>query len=135
MTQGESEQAAGTAGGSLGRILFAVLGGAIAWSLHFLGSYALVAIGCVARWEVTVPLVIAGTLILAAAAVGSTLVAWREWRRRGRDLPWDRALSEPPGWYAWLMTVGVLMGVTAVGTILLEGLGTLVLPVCGWDVR
>jgi hypothetical protein len=135
MTQGESEQAVGSAGASLGRILFAVLGGAIAWSLHFLGSYALVAIGCVARWDVTVPLVTAGTLILAAAAAWSTLVAWREWRRVGRDMPWDRALSEPPGWYAWLMTVGLLMGVTAVCTILLEGLGTLMLPVCGWDVR
>ncbi len=135
MTQGESEQAVGTAAASPGRILFAVLGGAIAWSLHFLGSYALLAIGCVARWEATVPIVAAGTLVLAAVAAWSTLVAWREWRRTGRGMPWDRALSEPPGWYAWLMTVGVLMGVTGVVTILLEGLGTLMLPVCGWDVR
>ena len=47
MSQGQTEQALGTAGASVGRTLFAVLGGAIAWTLHFMGSYAVVAVGCV----------------------------------------------------------------------------------------
>jgi len=135
MTQGESEQAVGTAGAPVGRIVFAVLGGALAWSLHFLGSYAVVAIGCVARWGSTIAIVAAGTAVLAGLAVWSTVIAWREWRRTGGDMPWDRALSEPPGWYTWLMTVGVLLGITSAFTILLEGFGTLMLPLCGWDVR
>jgi hypothetical protein len=29
----------------------------------------------------------------------------------------------------------VLLGAVSVLTIALEGLGTLILPVCGWDVR
>jgi hypothetical protein len=135
MSQGETEQGAGTAGTSAGRTLFAVLGGAVAWSLHFLGSYAVVAIGCVAGWASTLWIVIVGTLALAALALWSTVVAWRDWRRSAGDQPWDTALSEPKGWYAWLMTVGALMGITSVFTILLEGFGTLMLPLCGWNVR
>jgi hypothetical protein len=134
MTQGESEQV-DTAGTPLSRLLFAFLGGAIAWSLHFLGSYAVVAIGCVAGWSHTTMVVALGTLALAGLAAWSTVVAWREWRRAGEGQPWDRALSEPPGWYAWLMTVGVLMGITSAFAILLEAAGVFLLPVCGWDVR
>jgi hypothetical protein len=135
MSQGETEQAVGTAGTSVGRLLFAVLGGAIAWSLHFLGSYAVVSVGCVTGWDSTLWIVAAGTAVLAALALWSTVVAWREWRRSSHGQPWDTALSEPRGWYSWLMTVGVLLGITSAFTIVLEGFGTLMLPLCGWDVR
>lgn len=135
MTQGQTEQAVGTAETSAGRMLFAVLGGALAWSLHFLGSYAILSVGCVARWEATTGIVVAGTAVLTALAVWSTAVAWREWRRSSDDQPWDTALSEPRGWYSWLMTVGILMGLTSAFAIALEGFGTLMLPLCGWNVR
>jgi hypothetical protein len=135
MTQGETEQPPGAAGASPGRMLFAVLGGAAVWTLHFLGSYAAIALGCTARWDGTVELVIVGTLGLAAVAAWSTAVAWREWRRASGAQPWDHALSEPRGWFAWLMMVGALLGATSLFTILLEGVGALLLPVCGWDVR
>jgi hypothetical protein len=135
MSQGQTEQAVGTAGTSVGRTLFAVLGGAIAWALHFLGSYAVVAIGCVAGWSTMRPVVAAGTTAMAALGLWSTVVAGREWRRSSGDQRWDTALSEPRGWYSWLMTVGVLMGITSAFTIVLEGFGTLMLPLCGWNVR
>jgi hypothetical protein len=135
MTQGQTEQAVGTAETSAGRMLFAMLGGALAWSLHFLGSYAILSVGCVARWEATTGIVAAGTAVLTALAVWSAAVAWREWRRSSDDQPWDTALSEPRGWYSWLMTVGILMGLTSAFAIALEGFGTLMLPLCGWNVR
>jgi hypothetical protein len=135
MSQGQTEQSVGTAGTSAARTLLAVLGGAIAWALHFLGSYAVVAIGCVAGWSATRLAVAVGTAALAALALWSTVVAWREWRRSSGDQRWDTALSEPRGWYSWLMTVGVLMGITSAFTIVLEGFGTLMLPLCGWNVR
>jgi hypothetical protein len=68
-------------------------------------------------------------------AVWSTLIAWREWRRASGDQRWDDSLNEPRGWYAWLMLAGVLLGVTSIFAILLEGSGPLLLPACGWDVR
>jgi hypothetical protein len=135
MSQGQTEQSVGTGGSSAARTLFAMLGGAIAWALHFLGSYAVVAIGCVAGWSATRLAVAVATAALAALALWSTVVAWREWRRSSGDQRWDTALSEPRGWYSWLMTVGVLMGITSAFTIVLEGFGTLMLPLCGWNVR
>jgi hypothetical protein len=135
MSQGETEQAVGTAGTAAGRTLFALLGGAICWTVHFLGSYAVVAIGCVAGWPSTRLIVAAETVVLAALALWSTVVAWCEWRRSSGEQRWDTALSEPRGWYSWLMTVGVLMGITSVFAIVLEGFGTLMLHLCGGNAR
>ena len=120
MSQGETEQAIPPGVRSPGRTLFAMFGGVAAWTLHFLGSYAVVAII---------------TVVLAALAAWSTLSAWRGWRRVSGGQAWDQALGEPRGWFAWLMTIGVLLGATSVLTILLEGMGALMLPPCGWDVR
>jgi len=135
MTQGETEQQLGTEGAPTGRLLFALLGGAAAWSLHFLGSYAVASIACVAGWRGIRESLAAGTLALGAIAVWSTLVAWRDWRRVSAGQPWDSALSEPRGWFAFLMMTGVLMGIVSAFAIALEGFGTLWLPVCGWNVR
>ena len=135
MSQGESEHPAGVPIPSLGYTLFAVLGGALAWTLHFLGSYAVVAIGCVDRWESVRLSIVIGTVLLGLAAAWSTLTAWRGWRRVSGDQPWDVALSEPRGWYAFLMLTGILLGLVSLVTILLEGLGSVFLPLCGWDVR
>jgi hypothetical protein len=135
MTQGETEQQVGLGGAPTGRLLFALLGGAAAWSFHFLGSYALASIGCVAGWHGIKESLAVGTVVLGAIAAWSTLIAWRDWRRVSAGQPWDAALGEPRGWFAFLMLTGVLLGAVSVLTIALEGLGTLILPVCGWDVR
>jgi hypothetical protein len=135
MSQGEADHPAGVALPSTGHILFAVLGGVLAWALHFLGSYALLAIGCVARWEGLRLSLAAGTAGLLLVAGWSTVAAWRGWRRVSGDQHFDVALGEPRGWLAFLMLTGVLLGATAVLAILLEGLGPLALPPCGWDVR
>ncbi len=136
MSQGETEQVIAPGNVPTSRLLFAILGGAIAWTIHFLGSYAVVAIGCVAGWPRTaVTIVGLGTVLLGGVAVWSTVVAWREWRRVSSDQPVDAGLNEPRGWYAWLMLTGVLMGITSLVTIVLEGSGSLLLPACGWDVR
>lgn len=135
MSQGESEHPAGVTLPPTRYTLFALLGGAVAWTLHFLGSYALVAIGCVAGWGGIRTGLAAGTVALLAVALWSTVLAWHAWRRVSGGQQWDIALSEPRGWFAFLMLTGVLMGAVAALTIALEGMGTLALPVCGWDAR
>jgi hypothetical protein len=135
MTQGQTEHPAGVPVPATGATLFAVIGGAVAWTLHFVGSYALVAVGCVAGWPgLRISLAI-GTAALAALAAWSTLAAWRGWRRVSPGQGWDSALSEPRGRVAFLMLTGVILGGISLLAILLEGLGTLALPLCGWDVR
>jgi hypothetical protein len=135
MTQGETEHQLGTETAPTGRLLFALLGGAAAWSFHFLASYAALAIGCVAGWGGIREMLAIGTLVLLAVAVWSTVIAWRDWRRVSGNQRWDAALGEPRGWFAYLMLTGVLMGIVSAFAIVLEGWGTLMLPVCGWDVR
>ena len=135
MGQGETEHPAGVPIPSVGHTLFAVLGGSLAWALHFLGSYAVVAIGCVDRWAGVRLSIAVGTVLLGAAAAWSTYAAWRGWREVSGDQRWDVALSEPRGWYAFLMLTGLLLGLVALLTIVLEGGGSFFLPVCGWDVR
>jgi hypothetical protein len=135
MTQGETEHQRGIERAPTGRLLFGLLGGAAAWSLHFLGSYAVAAIGCVAGWRGTREILAGGTLVLGAVALWSTVVALREWRRVSGDQPMDAALGEPRGWFAFLMLTGMLLGALSVLTIAVEGFGTLTLAACGWDVR
>ena len=135
MTQGETEHQLGTETAPTGRLLFALFGGAGAWSLHFLLSYAVASIGCVYGWGAIREILAIGTLVLAAVAVWSTVLAWRDWRRVSGGQSWDAGLGEPRGWFAYLMMTGVLMGIVSVLTIVLEGWGTLALPVCGWNVR
>jgi hypothetical protein len=135
MTQGQTEHPAGVPIPATGRILFAVGGGAMAWTLHFLGSYALVAVGCVGGWPGVRTSLAIGTAALGALAAWSTVAAWRGWRRVSAGQRWDTALGEPLGWVAFLMLTGVILGGISLLTILLEGLGTLALPVCGWDAR
>lgn len=135
MTQGATEQQPGTVTLRAGWVLFALLGGSVAWTLHFLGAYAVAAIGCVARWRGIRESLALGTVALAIVALWSTLVAWRAWRQASAGQPWDSALGEPRGWFAFLMLTGALLGGISAFTILLEGFGTLMLPVCGWNAR
>lgn len=126
----EGQEEIGTAGTSLPWLLFAVLGGAAAWTVHFLGSYAVIAIGCAAGWTAIRPVLAVATLALAAVAVWSAVVALRGWRRVSDHQPWDSALSEPHGWFGFLMLTGVLLSIASAFTIVLEGLPTLIVPVC-----
>lgn len=135
MTQGETEHQLGTETAPTGRLLFALLGGAAAWSVHFLLSYAVASIGCVHGWRGIRETLAIGTLALGAVAVWSAVVAWRDWRRVSDGQSWDAALGEPRGWFAYLMMTGVLLGAVSALTIALEGWGTLMLPVCGWNAR
>jgi hypothetical protein len=135
MSQGETEGRLGPVGAPTGRLLFGLVGGWVAWTLHFLGGYAVVAIGCVGGWSAIRAVLAAGTVLLAGVALWSSAVAWQDWRRVSAGQPWDEALSEPRGWFGFLMLAGMLLGALSAATILLEGFATLALPVCGWDVR
>jgi hypothetical protein len=116
-------------GGWLSQV-FAVFGGAFAWVVHFLGSYAFVTIGCMSRLPGIGPIVGVGTFALAGVAAWSAILAWRDWRRVSDGQRWNDALSEPRGWFAWLMMLGVLVGGFAAFTIVLQGIGAVLLPVC-----
>ena len=59
------------------RLLFALLGGALAWTLHLFASYAVVAVGCLHGWSGARPSLAVVTLAALALAVGAGIVAVR----------------------------------------------------------
>lgn len=59
------------------RLLFALLGGGVAWSAHLLASYAVVAIACANGWPGARPTLVILTLGAAAVAVIAGVTAGR----------------------------------------------------------
>jgi len=114
----------------LGRVAFAVLAGPIAWAIHFMGSYALVALDCTTGWGGARLTIAVGTLLLAAVSLGAAAVGYRGWRERSAEQPWDAALAEPRGWVPFAMTSGGVLGLLSALTIILQGLSAVLVPVC-----
>jgi hypothetical protein len=94
-----------------------VFGGPVAWTLHLLASYAIVAIGCSARWNGTALALVAITVGCAAVSVGSGVVAWR-----------DRSRTEPTA--RLLGTIGLGLALLFLGVILLAGAVPAMVPLC-----
>jgi|SRR5690606_30086028 hypothetical protein len=115
-----------------GRLFIAVFGGPIAWSLHLLASYFLVALFCATGWPGLGVGLAAATALAAAAAAGSGLVAWRAWREHVDGQPWDSALSDPHGRATgFLLVIGMIAAGLFLLIILLAGLPPIFLSGCG----
>ncbi|HEY8470225.1 MAG TPA: hypothetical protein VIL18_11310 [Longimicrobiales bacterium] len=114
-----------------GRLFVAVFGGPIAWSLHLLVSYFLVALFCNTGWPGLGIALAGATVLAAAAAAGSGLVAWRAWREHVDGQPWDAALSDPRGWATgFLLVIGMVAAGLFLLIILLAGLPPIFLSEC-----
>jgi len=119
-----------------GRLFFAVFGAAIAWSLHLLMSYLIIATFCNTGWPGLRVALVATTLLSAAGAAASGVVAYRTWRAHVGGQAWDAALRDPHGRATGFLLV---MGMVAAGLflliILLGGLPPFLLPGCGPGVQ
>jgi hypothetical protein len=114
----------------LGAAAFAAGAGPAAWALHFMGSYALVALACTTGWTgVGVVLAIA-TILLALLAAASAVVGYRGWRESRAPQHLDAALNEPGGWRGFVMTSGIVLGALSAVSIILQGAATLLAPLC-----
>jgi len=124
---------AGTPG--LWTLLAALLGGAAAWSLHFLLSYVLLAVGCSTRWSGARPALLVLSLVALAATIASGWIAWRQWRvAREIDTPtddaWDARMGERTARVSFLMVLGLFFaGLFALG-IVYEAITVWLAPLC-----
>ncbi|HEX6644402.1 MAG TPA: hypothetical protein VF037_06985 [Gemmatimonadales bacterium] len=114
----------------VGAAAFAALGGPLAWVVHFMGSYVLVALACTTGWEGLGATLAAATVMLAIVAGATTIVGLRGWRRTRAPQRLDAALNEPRGWRAFLMLSGIVLGALSAFTIVLQGLSALLVPAC-----
>ena len=102
-----------------------MLAGPIAWLLQMELGYALVPWACATGHIVVLHIVTLGGLLIAAAGA---LVAWREWRRSGRE--WPKGAGGPQMRSRFMAVLGLLTSVMFFLVILAQGLPSFILSPC-----
>ena len=114
----------------LGAAAFAAGAGPAAWVLHFMGSYAIVALACTTGWNGAPSMLVIATVLLALLAAASAVVGYRGWRESRAPQQLDAALNEPGGWRGFMLTSGIVLGALSALSIVLQGASTLLAPFC-----
>ncbi len=119
---------------------FGLFAGHVAWSLHLMGSYVLVALACHGQPAIAhalAPLLHLTTLAAAALAAGAGLAAYRVWRQAERHLPHaagdEREPDQPrAGWRSRQFTslLGLLLSALFLYVIVLGGAPTFFVAPC-----
>lgn len=116
-------------------LLFALLGGATAWSLHLLASYMVLAYGCSTRWSGLRPALVTIGLLALAVTAWSGVVARRRWRvaraiDRSEDDAWDARMGERTARVSFLMVTGLVLSLIFALGIVYEGIIIFLAPLC-----
>ncbi len=111
---------------SIPKLLFAILGAPLLWSLHLGVIYVAVTLDCISAWSGGAWAVYAATALFAAGSAGATALAWRLYRRLGGE---DPAEGERE-WARFLLVLGIGGGVLFTAVIVLEGLSPLFTDLC-----
>lgn len=109
---------------------FALLGAPVAWSVHLLVCYFVVALDCTAGWNLAVPGIIGATVLTGAVAAWSGVVAWRHWPRPRGMTQFMSELEQPVGRDRFLMLLGMALSALFTLAILAEALAPLFVPTC-----
>lgn len=133
MKQGNTREELGSPELGFAAVFYSVLGAPIAWTLHLFISYVLVTVGCNVGWRGTVPAILLVTVVLAAAAFTTGIVAYRRWSALGGGpRNWRDALADPRGDGGLLWLCGILLAALFGVVILLAGIAPLFVPLCGY---
>jgi hypothetical protein len=110
-------------------LVFAVLGGPIAWSLHLVLSYLLATVGCSTGWAGIGPAFVMTTGFFALMSASAGIVAYREWRAiRATGASGEADFADDRT--AFLMGVGMALATLFLLIVLLGGLIPLFVPYC-----
>lgn len=120
---------------SLPALLVALLGAPVAWTVHLLAAYTLVALDCSTRWDGGRGAIAALTVVALLGAGASGLLARRLWMRaravdRPTDDTWDARMGDRTSRVGFLMVVGLVMAVLFAIAIAYQAAPVLLVPVC-----
>lgn len=113
----------------LATLLFVLLGPPLAWTLHFLVSYFIVALFCTSGWSGVGMAVGVTTVLLTPVSAAAGVLAYRIWRQR-EYRGWRSSVAEPGGWARFFLIMGMLGAVMFTGLIVLEAIPPLFVPPC-----
>jgi hypothetical protein len=121
-------------------VAIALTGSAVAWTIHLLAGYVLLATYCSAGWSGGGVAIAALTVVCAAAAAATGVLSLRIYRRaqeglRVDDEPggpeaWDARLGERGARAVFLGVVGMFLAGIFTLAIVLQGLPALFAPFC-----
>ena len=112
-------------GRGIAALWFAVLAGPAAWMLGLNVQYAMVRLACAKTAMLPLHLLSLATLLLAAAG---GVVAWREWRRTGREWPGEGPGALPRS--RFMVALGLLSSPLFALVILAQWVASLFLNPC-----
>lgn len=102
-----------------------ILAAPIAWFLQMQINYALVPWACATGHMMVLHMVTLGGLLIAAA---STLTAWREWQRSGKE--WPKGAGGPQMRSRFMAVLGLLISVMFFFVILAQSIPSFILSPC-----
>jgi TRAP-type C4-dicarboxylate transport system permease small subunit len=100
-----------------------ILGGPIAWLLHFQINYTLVPHACRSGHRITL---YACTAVFLVLALICALIGWSMWRESSDQMEDDQPVSRA----SFMAAVGMLSGLMFALTIVAQGLATIMLNPC-----
>lgn len=122
------------------RIVLALLGSPIAWVVHFLGTYLVVALWCAARWPGVRVAIVLFTALALIPSIAAGVLAFRLWRHGqaallqdaepGGPEAWDARMGERGARMSFLAVVSLFMAAVFTLLIFLEGLPALFTQAC-----
>lgn len=124
-----------------GRMLaVALLGSPVAWVLHLLGTYLVVALWCAERWARMGLAIGLLTALCAAGALATGALALKLWRHGQRGLhyddepgvpePWDARMGERGARAVFLAVIALFQCALFTYLIVLQGLPPAFAPAC-----
>ena len=122
------------------RVAFAVTAAPVAWTLHLMGSYVIVALWCSAGWSGFHLALALWTLLCAALGIAGGVSGLRLWRagkevlredaEPGTPQPWDARFGERGARFAFLAVMSIAGAGLFTYLIILQGLPPLFAPAC-----
>jgi small-conductance mechanosensitive channel len=103
-------------------LVLALAGGPVAWTVHLLAGYVIVALWCAEGWAGVGMAIGVLTLLCAAGAVGAGVLSFRLWRRAQAGLLSDEEPGGPESWDARMGERGARAAFLSVMSLFLAAL-------------
>jgi hypothetical protein len=119
-------------GGRVGvpKLVFGILGSAVAWAVHFNLIYFLNTLFCTAGWRGADLAVLLSAVPFAGFSAAAGIVAYRRWREVGGGGGWENGLADPGSRIGGLFAMGAAGSVLFTVLIGMQSLAPLFVPTC-----